>query len=143
MTPQPPNTHSAATVRLHIGVAAAETGVSRFGERLSPAIEYAKTEHLPLSTRVREYDYLIVEAKEAEIVAGQCEEVALVDGTPVVRLRDWLAAAREGPQGLKALMAQIREQPWEEWFVSTRPVLVVLRCGHNGGGQDEEDLLNE
>lgn len=63
----------------------------------------------------------------------------MITGAPVVWWREWLAAAREGPPGLKALMAQIRERSWEEWFVSTQPVLVVLRCG-DGGGQDEEDL---
>lgn len=54
-----------SAIRLHIGVATAETGVSRFGECLSSAIEYDKTEQLPLGIRVRVYDYLTVEPAEA------------------------------------------------------------------------------
>lgn len=60
-----------APIRLHIGVAAAETGVSRFGER-APAsspqqspILYSKAEGLPLATRVSDFDYVIVEPDEA------------------------------------------------------------------------------
>jgi hypothetical protein len=156
-------------------VAAAESGVSRFGEHwhwrpqhqqqqhqqqqqqqqqeqqqqqpsptsslssppsrpTAPTIEYAKTEHLPLATRIAEYDYVIVEPEEAAAAGALCEQVEVVYGGPSLRWRDWVAAVRTGRVGGLG-----DGRRWEEWLVVTRPVLVLLHCG--GGrvqGREEE-----
>lgn len=72
-----------------------------------------------------------------------CEMVAVVDGRPALRWREWVAAARKGPvAGVKALVGEWRgRESWEHWLVNTEPVLALVHCdakrgeGVEGGGK--------
>jgi len=96
-------------VRLHIGVLAAQTGVSRFGEVWREGgreggvdVVYSKEEGLSVLERVRRFEFLLLEKEEAEVavrkrVEGkeggregeeeerECEVVEWVEGQPRAR----------------------------------------------------------
>lgn len=104
---------------MHIGVYAAETGVSRFGE-LSNQINYSKGEGLSLAD-LSSFDWLIAERSvEAKGLLREFEVVESVEVFDRLALRDLIrdpmgAWKRVGEVGLLGLL------------VHTRPRVDILR----------------
>lgn len=153
-------------VKLHIGVLAAQTGVSRFGEVWEKVgseggtgkgvgVRYSKEEGLSLSARMRRFDYLLAEREEAEEmtrrarreeggtevtdVGGErrhCEVVEWVQGRP--RLRKW----RESLHMLGSYAASLWDRGGGSMSIHARKLM-----GGKSGGLSQpvgwEDVLVE
>lgn len=84
---------------------------------------------------MRDFDYLIVEPDEAAAAVGAgCERVAVVEGKPSLRWREWVGAVGS-VEALRALVKEWRgRESWEHWLVKTEPVSVLVHCQTGGGG---------
>ena len=103
---------------------------------------YSKTENLSVAARAAAHDYLIVEVgkEAAEAAAAGCELVEVIEGRPASRWREWVGAVKKGPAGVKALVGELERGSWREWFVTTRPALVLLHCGEQAAVEWDDSV---